>query len=188
MSIIVLVASASILLTLLILHSYLIRGSRITAIFFLLAATLMFLKEFVLPPFVNRFIAPSLIDTHDVIPRQHYVLLIKDAPEAISKSAIVIGWVITFYLSWYFSEQVLSRFNNFKKRLFSTLAFSVIVTASICCCLENFSMGMGWWIWRFCSPSIERFSMNCPLEAIGGWTHMALIFLLTFFVYLFRNF
>ena len=182
MSIITLIISASILLILLVLHSYIIRGFRVTAVFFLFAFTLMLFKEVALPAFVKKFVLPSLINTHPSLPRQHYVFLLKNVPEIISKSAVVIGWMITFYLSWYFAEQVLSRFSIFKKRFFAMLAFSMIVAACVSYCLENFSMAMGWWIWRFYTPSFERFLMNCPIEAIGGWTHMSLIFLFTFFL------
>ncbi len=166
MSIIILIISASILLALLILHSYLTRGARITVNFFLFAFMLMFNKEVV-------------SSVQYGIPK-YYQFLTKDSPAIIGQLTTVIGWMITFYLSWCFSELVLLRFNNFKNRLFTTLSFSLIVTMSISFCLENFAASTGSWYWYFYSPSLEPFLVNCNIEAIEGWVHMSFMFLLPF--------
>jgi len=169
MNILILAISAVILLVLLIAHSYLSKGARTTAIFFLFAFTMMFYKEF-----IQRFSAP--------LPGQHFVFLIKNIPLAVSCIAVVAGWIITFYLSWYFSERILLRFDNFKKRFFTTLAFSLVVTASICFCLENLGVSIGWWAWSLRTVGIERFLMDCDKYAISGWTRWSFIFLSTFFL------
>lgn len=135
MSIIIFILSASILLALLILHSYLTRGVRITVNFFLFAFMVMFNKEVFGSVLYN-------------IPK-HYYFFTKDSPAIIGQLTAVIGWMITFYLSWCFSELVLLRFNNFKNRLFTTLSFSLIVTMSICFFLETFGISMGLWHWSF---------------------------------------
>ncbi len=166
MSIIIFILSTSILLALLILHSYLTRGVRITVNFFLFAFMMMFNKEVVGTVLYN-------------IPK-HYQFLIKDTPAIIGQLTTAIGWMITFYLSWCFSELILLRFNNFKKRLFTTLAFSMIVVMSICFCLENFGVSEDLWHWSFYSPTLEPFLVNCEINAIRGWMHMSFMFLLPF--------
>ncbi|MBU1923919.1 MAG: hypothetical protein KJ710_06680 [Candidatus Omnitrophica bacterium] len=169
MNIIILAISSVVLLALLIVHSYASKGIRTTVIFFLLAFTMMFYKEFIL-----HFSVSS--------PVQNFVFLIKNTPVAVNSMAVVAGWMITFYLSWYFAERILLRFDNFKKRLFTMLVCGLVVTISICYCLENLGVGMGWWTWRFHTPGIERFLMDCDKNAIGGWTRWSFIFLLTFFL------
>lgn len=100
---------------------------------------MMFYKEFIL-----HFSVSS--------PVQNFVFLIKNTPVAVNSMAVVSGWMITFYLSWYFAERILLRFDNFKKRLFTMLVCGLVVTISICYCLENLGVGMGWWTWRFHTP------------------------------------
>ncbi len=166
MSIIIFILSASILLALLILHSYLTRGVRITVNFFLFAFMVMFNKEVFGSVLYN-------------IPK-HYYFFTKDSPAIIGQLTAVIGWMITFYLSWCFSELVLLRFNNFKNRLFTTLSFSLIVTMSICFFLETFGISMGLWHWSFYSPSLEPFLTKFPIQGVEAWMHMSFMFLLPF--------
>lgn len=171
--------SENLLLILLILHSCLTRGGRITLKFFLYAFIFMSFKEIVLPAI--PVIWPKITSAPMMLNR-HYRFLITGAPDIAYRTSVVIGWLVTFYLSWHFSEKIVSRFAGFKGRIFSILAFSLIITASICYSLENFGISMGLWSWRIYFPEFEPFLMNCPLHAIEGWVHMSMIFLSLFFI------
>ncbi|MDD4894171.1 MAG: hypothetical protein PHW54_02525 [Candidatus Omnitrophica bacterium] len=175
MNIIVLTISAGLLFVLLMAHSYIIRGARITITFFLFAFALMFYKESIRPLLDNV----SFIQV--TFPRS-YELLIQNVPGLVRQLTVITGWMITFYLSWCFSEQILLRFNNFKKKLFPALVFSLMATASICYCMETIGANMGWWAWKYYTPNLERFLMGFPIEAVTGWVHMGFFVLASFFL------
>lgn len=171
--------SETIFLILLILHSYLTKGGRVTVKFFVYALIFMSLKEVILPSI--SIMAPGITSAPMMLGR-HYRFLLKNAPDMLYRLSVVAGWPITFYLSWSFSEKIVSRFSHFKGRLFTILAFGMIITASICYALENFGAAMGLWSWRTWYPKFEPFLMNCPFRGIEGWVHMSLVFLLSFFI------
>ncbi len=160
---------------LLMAHSYVLRGARITITFFLFVSILMFYKESVRPlldgvPFINA-----------TFPRS-YELLIQNAPGILRQFTLISGWIITFYLSWCFSEQALLRFESFKRKFFPTLVFSLMLITGICYCMEAIGTHMGWWAWKYYTPGLERFVMGFPIEAITGWVHMGFFVLTPFFL------
>lgn len=97
---------------LLILHSYIYRGLRITLNFFILS-----------------FLWASL-HTEKIIKSFHMHLERDTSPLFIFSSTmlfiLVMGSAITLYLSWCISERILNRFTFFNKKLFPTLLLSIL--------------------------------------------------------------
>lgn len=170
MNILFLLISASIALILLIIHSYLYRGTRITLNFFIFAFIWAFLKEGSAPP-------PS----HPYL--KLYEFLNQNIPLSFAYWTATIGWIFTFYISWCISEKILQRIDFFKNKIFSTLFICGIVIMGISYSIETTAINIGWWRWNINHKTLQNlFIGGYSLFTLEAWLFFTLIFLTAFFL------
>jgi len=154
----------------LLVHSFIFRGRYLTIAFFILVFFWGYTKEFLGPSFPYSFSNITGID---------YLL---------NKAMVIIGWAITFYLSWCISETILIRIGKHKENIFSTLLLSCFVIASIAYFMESAAANIGWWQWDMRKIGLHPtsifttyFFVGTSLKVIEAWVYFGLIFLFSYF-------
>ncbi|MBL7196780.1 MAG: hypothetical protein ISS47_01630 [Candidatus Omnitrophica bacterium] len=168
MNVLPLFISAIIAVGLLILHSYLFRGARITFNFFFFAFLCALRKERIL-------LTPA--------PRCPYEYLNCNLPVFWSILAATVGWLFAFYIGWTLAEMIFKkRIVLFEERIFPTLLLTSLIIGSIAYCLEATGIAMGWWKWRFIDLRQANFLIGCPFMAIEAWFFFSVYFLAAYFL------
>jgi len=165
----ILMSTSAIAILLLIIHSYFLRGPRVTFNFFFFAFLWAFMKEVHAPRSPIIFPVP-------------YEFLDLKVPMGVSQLTASIGWVFAFYLSWCLAELILKRIDYYKDRLFAVLLLSVIIIGSISYCMETPAIAVGWWKWKAVDLFLANFLILCPFLAIFAWMSFGMHFLVAFFL------
>lgn len=154
----------------LLLHSFIFRGRYLTLAFFIFVLFWGYAKEFFGYNFPYSFNNRTEID---------YLL---------NKTLVIIGWAITFYLSWCISEKILIRIGKHKENIFSTLLLSCLVIASVAYFMESAAVNIGWWQWDMRKVGLHPssifttyFFVGTSLKVIEAWVYFGLIFLFSYF-------
>ncbi|MHA1294733.1 MAG: carotenoid biosynthesis protein, partial [Promethearchaeota archaeon] len=151
---------------LLIIHSFLFRGSKKTITFFGLAFIFGFIREFYYKYFVGAYTFVELTT---------FTLL--GVPIAIP-----IGWTFTFYIGLFFAQKILN-FNidldnvpeRLAKEVYASKLLPLILIASIFSttvsfAIETCAINMGWWEFTHIA------SYYAPLSVLFGWFGTSLLF------------
>lgn len=174
MNILGLLLCVVILTALLLFHSYLRHGFRITFNFFLFALIVAISKE------IGTFFGPLVKDPPNSTP---FFFPGHGIPFVANFLTVVLGWVFTFYISWALAEKIIERLDHFRNKIFPTLLFSGIVVASISYAAEVVGTNMEWWKWSFHDNRFSRFLVEgAHFFALEVWFFFVLHFLIVFFL------
>ncbi len=168
MTVLPLLTAGIIAVGLLMLHSYILRGPRITFNFFFFTFLCAFRKERILLTFA---------------PRCPYEYLNSGISIFWSVLSATIGWLFAFYIAWTLAEEILKkRFIFLEKRIFITLLLTGLIIGSISYCLESTGIALNWWRWKFTDYRLTNFLSVCPLMAIEAWFFFSIYFLAAYFL------
>lgn len=156
---------SAICLLLLVVHSYVYRGWRITLTFFGWCYVIRVLK----------CIGDAMPGHNDYWPLMDF-LTIKGRPMGAFLFVVPIGWMFAHYISWCVAEAILR--NKPKKRdaLFPMAALSILGVGLIGICMEKVNEAMHWWQWAsYLKPSSLLYFLV--------WTLWPLQFFYFFFIF-----
>ncbi|MBN2482678.1 MAG: hypothetical protein JXD21_00585 [Candidatus Omnitrophica bacterium] len=162
-----LLISAIVSVIVLIFHSSSTKGARITFHFFLFMLLWGFRRESTLP----------------FSPVAPYRFTVEGVSTVLVICAVILGWIFTFYMSWYLSELILGRTRVFRERLFSTLFLSLFIAGTISYAFEATGISAGWWVWQAVSSEFSSFFVaGYNYGAVIGWIEFYIFFMLPFFL------
>jgi len=122
----------------LILHSYIFRGKRITFVFFVSCYVMKALK----------CISDALPAQPDYMPTTDFLgLNVGGKPLGSYLFVIPIGWIFAHYISWCIAEAILKNNPNKRDAFFPTVVLSIFGTGLVGLCMEKVNEGILWWQW-----------------------------------------
>ena len=153
----------------LILHSYFLRGFRITFNFFLFAFLCAFRKE---------------CFTLNISSRSTYDYLNSNLSNFWPVLTATAGWLFAFYIGWSMAETILKKRKIvlFEGKIFATLLLAGLVIGSISYCLETTGIAIGWWQWKSIDLRLANFLTKSPLTAFEAWFFFSIYFLSAYFL------
>lgn len=152
---------------LLIAHSLVFRGWRVTLAFFGLCYVVKVLK----------CLGDSVPATRDYFPLTNFLpqLTYKGIPYGSYLFVIPIGWIFAHYIAWCIAEAILRNKPNKRNAFFPTVALSILGTGLIGICMEKVNEGIGWWRWE---PHVQT---NIA-QYFSVWTLWSIMFYYFFFM------
>lgn len=134
-NILILAAPASVAFLLIVFHSYLVRGKKVTLLFFPTILAFGFLRG----NLVN-------IITQGKLPYQFESTPVMK----IGHTGIVeaMGWTLALYIAWCLAERILAGRNGREKNLFMVMLATCGMMIGFCLLMEAAAGSMDWWHWR----------------------------------------
>jgi len=142
---------------LLVIHSLIYRGIKITIIFFGYGFIFGLIREIIYRTFFKNYSVSE-------VPLQIF-----GAP-----IAVIFGWLFTFYLGYCFCEKFLV--SGEEPEYLRLMVFSAIFSSYICFSIETTAMYMGWWDVFFESSNFAA------SDLLAGWFYSALLFFSIYFI------
>lgn len=110
-----------------------------------------------------------------------------NAPFKIFNAPIIaiIGWMITVYLGWTFSEEITSQNDKTRNRIFPIILFAGIFSSAMAFAIEGTAIKLNWWSWAkldiyYANDPFKEYLQFCPFVALQGWFFTSLTFLAPF--------
>ena len=161
---------SSLLLVLMILHSWRYRGRGVTFAFFLLCFGFGILRGNLIYYIITQYLGG------DTLP---YLFLRPVARIGNASLQECIGWIFALYLCWSTVEWVLARQGGRETiGLYRLIGLTGFLMGGVAYAVEAASAGVKWWVWVF--PIKNPFFVETPFIGIVEWISVCIDFLAVF--------
>lgn len=164
------------IVSVLIVHSYFTKGSRLTFNFYFFA--ILYVSRWAL----RKRTFPTLhASSGDGINESMNILAHWNWYSIFFSLSIILLCVSLLYLCWVIVEKISERLND--SRISSGIIFSALVAASFSYFIEIAGVGFGWWNLKLIYDNLwGKFLFGCPYPVFISWFYFALYFFSTFFL------
>ncbi|MBL7196778.1 MAG: hypothetical protein ISS47_01620 [Candidatus Omnitrophica bacterium] len=166
---------------LLIVHSYFLRGPRITFNFFFfifLYAYRWVMRIDVFAPFRPPSKEIRILEIIPLTTSNLSAALVSFCLPLI----IILGWMFAFYISWSMAERILRRIEIFNGKIFITILLSGLIVGGIFYSIETMAIGVDWLRLRFNDPRFGSFLIESSFVTIKARFYFVIYFLTAFFL------
>ena len=163
--------SSSFCVVLMVRHSWIMRGRRVTLFFFTTCTIYAILRGHAV-----RYITTE--QWEGAIPYffSHPTLQIFGEPVPA-----IVGWIFTIYLSWCLAEKILERLILPQTHLFALVCFAFLSTASISYVVEAAAHSARWWSWALSMKN--PLFVAVPIIGVIDWSAIISDFFLPFLLF-----
>ncbi len=157
---------SSLLLLVLLLHSWRYRGRKVTLAFFGLCFAFGVLRGNVIHYIITDYLGG------ETLPYQFLRPVVKLWNASLQEC---IGWIFALYLSWSLVEWVLAHQGKERVGIFRLIGLAAFVMGAISYAVETAAAGVKWWVWVF--PIGNHWFADVPFEGIVAWISVVVDFL-----------
>ncbi|MBL7196785.1 MAG: hypothetical protein ISS47_01655 [Candidatus Omnitrophica bacterium] len=169
-------------IALVVLHSYLKYGFRLTFNFFLFS--FLYVSKWLLKNLDNQLAAfktAQQVRIFETLAAGKSIFY-KNILISLGNISVIFGWMFLFYFGWYLANKIVERLKGHNGRVFPTLLLAGLIIACAVYIIETLGNSLGWWGWSIPVSGVDKYLVGCPFHPIKKSFYFSIYFLAAYFL------